>query len=268
MDGQSQPRWVFGQFEVDLESGELRRAGLRLALQGKPIEVLAALLAEPGRVVTRERLRRELWSDDLYGDVDHRLNNAVNRLRTALGDSASNPRFVETVPRRGYRFIAPIRALGAAASSPVARPRNHSPATAATAAAAILLVAVGAIAALRLESPGVTVEQSAQPQVEYLKGRHLWAKKEPEAVLRSRDYFLAAIEHDPSDGLAWTGLADAYNFMGGIGLMPRGEAYERATQAAETALDQDAGLGEAYASLAEARFRLGPDDEEVEPLFR
>jgi DNA-binding winged helix-turn-helix (wHTH) protein/Tol biopolymer transport system component len=98
----------FGVFEVDPRSGELRRNGIRVKLQEQPFQILLTLLEHPGGVVTREELRSRLWAEDTYVDFDHSLNAAVRRLRDALGDSAENPRFVETVARRGYRFLAPV----------------------------------------------------------------------------------------------------------------------------------------------------------------
>jgi len=101
----------FGAFEVDLRAGELRKNGIKLKFGGQPFQVLAILLEHPGDVVTREALQNRLWPDT-YVDVDHNLNTAVNKIREVLGDSAENPRFVETLPRRGYRFIAPITLNG------------------------------------------------------------------------------------------------------------------------------------------------------------
>jgi DNA-binding winged helix-turn-helix (wHTH) protein len=98
----------FGTFEVDLRAGELRRNGARVRLQEQPLQVLAMLLERPGEVVTREELHGRLWNSDTFVDFDHGLNAAIKRLRDALGDSAENPRFVETLARRGYRFIAPL----------------------------------------------------------------------------------------------------------------------------------------------------------------
>ena len=100
----------FGIFEADLSTGELRKSGAKIRLQEQPFQVLAALLERPGEVVTREDLRARIWSADTFVDFDHSLNTAMNKLRDALDDSAANPRFVETLARRGYRFIAPIRA--------------------------------------------------------------------------------------------------------------------------------------------------------------
>src|SRR5580692_4219892 len=101
----------FGVFEVDLRSGELRKKGVKIRLQGQPYLLLVTLLKQQGEVVAREEIRRTLWPEDTFVDFDHSLGTAVNKLREVLGDSASNPRFVETIPRRGYRFIAPIEAI-------------------------------------------------------------------------------------------------------------------------------------------------------------
>jgi DNA-binding winged helix-turn-helix (wHTH) protein len=103
----------FGTFELDLQSGEVRKGGLKLKLSGQPFQALAILLEHPGTVVTREELQKRLWPDT-FVDVDHNLNTAINKIREMLGDSAENPRFVETLPRRGYRFIAPVDVAGSA----------------------------------------------------------------------------------------------------------------------------------------------------------
>ena len=100
----------FGLFEADLQSGELLRQGTKVRLQEQPFQILSLLLEKPGEVVTREELRARLWPADTFVDFDHGLNAAIKRLRDALGDSAENPRFIETLARRGYRFIAPVEA--------------------------------------------------------------------------------------------------------------------------------------------------------------
>jgi DNA-binding winged helix-turn-helix (wHTH) protein/Tol biopolymer transport system component len=122
----------FGSFEADLRSGELRRAGLKVKLGGQPFDVLVTLLEKPGQVVTREELHDKLWAQDTFVDFEHGLNKAINKVREALGDDADNPRFIETLPRRGYRFLAPVgqsapelaidAALQPASPSPVALP--------------------------------------------------------------------------------------------------------------------------------------------------
>lgn len=111
----------FGVFELDLSAGELRKSGVKLRLQGQPFQVLALLLERAGDVVTREELQQKLWATDTFVDFDHSLNTAINKVREALGDSASSPRYVETLARRGYRFIAPVQND--------ARPDRAAPAT-------------------------------------------------------------------------------------------------------------------------------------------
>jgi TolB-like protein/DNA-binding winged helix-turn-helix (wHTH) protein/Flp pilus assembly protein TadD len=106
--------WLrFGVFELDLRAGELRKHGLRVRLQEQPLQVLAKLLEHPGEVVTREELQKKLWPADTFVDFDHGLNKTINKIRDALGDSADSPRFVETVARRGYRFIAEVKVADA-----------------------------------------------------------------------------------------------------------------------------------------------------------
>src|SRR3989441_6597382 len=115
MSGQ---HFSFGAFEVDLEAGEVRKHGIRLKLQEQPFQVLALLLRRPGQVVTREELRTQLWSADTFVDFEHDLHSAINKLREALGDSADNPRFVETLPRRGYRFVGTVDSVSGPAPAP------------------------------------------------------------------------------------------------------------------------------------------------------
>lgn len=95
----------FGQFELDQDAGQLRRDGTRVRLQEQPFQVLEILLENPGKVIPREELQRRIWPSDTFVDFDHGINNAIKRLRETLGDTAETPRYVETLPRRGYRFI-------------------------------------------------------------------------------------------------------------------------------------------------------------------
>ena len=114
----------FGVFELDLQSGELLKHGRRVRLSGQPARILAFLVRRPGELITREELEQELWPGDTHVNFGQSLNAAVKRLRHVLGDSAENPRFIETMPRRGYRFIAPAGAAGSAPSRPPGRPRQ------------------------------------------------------------------------------------------------------------------------------------------------
>ncbi|MGB2901108.1 MAG: winged helix-turn-helix domain-containing protein [Candidatus Acidiferrum sp.] len=135
----------FGVFEVDLRAGEVRKQGVRIKLQEQPFQVLTQLLKRPGEVVTREELRAQLWPSDTFVDFDNGLNTSINKLREALGDSADSPRFIETLPRRGYRFIAQVTgvdgktretATGVSAAAPT---RNRK----IVVAAAVVVLAAG-----------------------------------------------------------------------------------------------------------------------------
>lgn len=108
------PACRFGAFELDVEAGELRRDGRRLRLQPQPFKLLALLVNQAGRIVTREEIRRELWPDGTFVDFDQAVNFAIRQIRDALGDAADSPLYVETVPKRGYRFIAPLQQAGQA----------------------------------------------------------------------------------------------------------------------------------------------------------
>lgn len=167
----------FGVFELDLRAGELRRSGVKIKLQDQPFQVLALLLERPGEVVTREEVRKQLWPADTFVDFDHSLNAAIRRLRDALGDSAENPTFVETVARRGYRFLAPVSMApangnGVPAIPPVsAEAAIKSPAISRrwviVAASGVLLLlvglAVGFFFARHVPAPSRTSQLTANP---------------------------------------------------------------------------------------------------------
>ena len=110
-DQGSDRRYRFGIFEVDAATGELRRQGVRVKLNAQPFQLLLMLLDHPGALLTREEISRELWPDGTFVDSEHGVNAAVNRIRDAIGDTAGSPRFVETLARRGYRFVAPVERI-------------------------------------------------------------------------------------------------------------------------------------------------------------
>lgn len=110
-DQQPARRYRFGAFEADAATGELRRQGIRIKLNAQPFQVLLLLMDRAGQLLTREEISRELWPDGTFVDYEHGVNSAVNRIREALGDTAGNPRFVETLARRGYRFVAPVERI-------------------------------------------------------------------------------------------------------------------------------------------------------------
>ncbi len=127
MAGQSNKIFRFGVFEVDTSSGELRKSGIRLKLQEQPLQVLLIFLARPGQVITREELRNQLWPSDTFVDFDHSLNTMINKLRETLGDSASNSRFIETLPKRGYRFLPAVEAINGQSAGPEQVPAQQPP---------------------------------------------------------------------------------------------------------------------------------------------
>src|SRR5215469_4977275 len=106
----------FGPFEADLETGELRREGAKLPLQVQPFQVLAFFLEHPGDLITREQLRSHIWPNDTFVDFDHALNTSIAKIRLALGDDAEHPRYIETLPRRGYRLLVPVQRVSATAT--------------------------------------------------------------------------------------------------------------------------------------------------------
>src|SRR5246127_4197138 len=129
-----------GVFEIDLRAGELRKQGVRIKLQEQPFLVLKILVARPGEIVSREELRSQIWSADTFVDFDNGLNTAINKLREALGDSADSPRFIETLPRRGYRVIAPVTDVDGTTRGSPAEVRAATPAPSRKIAVAVALV--------------------------------------------------------------------------------------------------------------------------------
>ncbi|MGH9789335.1 MAG: LamG-like jellyroll fold domain-containing protein [Candidatus Acidiferrales bacterium] len=156
-------RW--GEFEFDPGRGELRRRGLKVKLQPMVLQVLSLLVERPGEVVTREKLHHEIWNGYAYSDFDHNLNIAINKLRAALSDPAKAPRFIETVPQSGYRFIAPVEfrpeTAPSSAAVPIAAPAMR-PRLAVGMAAALVLVFVGVLAFSRRVTPGTNPKSTTE----------------------------------------------------------------------------------------------------------
>ena len=183
MTGQiTNARLSFGLYEIDLQTGELWKAGFRIKLQGQPFKVLTTLLEKPGQVVTREELQSRLWGKDTVVDFDHSLGTAINKIREALGDSAENPRFIETLARRGYRFIAPVGVI-----EPIPSPSAEAPTSGDQAPARLVLPIVSAGAT----SIGHTGPPPAAAQ-------HLPAELATDAAVRPHRIF---------NTILWTALA-------------------------------------------------------------
>jgi TolB-like protein/DNA-binding winged helix-turn-helix (wHTH) protein/Tfp pilus assembly protein PilF len=170
----------FGIFEVNLDSGELRKRGVKVKLQEQPLQALLTLLERPGEVTKREDLQKRLWPTDTFGDFDRGLNRAINRLRIALGDDADNPKFVETMPQRGYRFLAPVETVATetlvSQPAPEERPRSHGVGLSLP-RRRVLAIAGGAVAVpllalgyRLLQSPSHRIESVAVLPLENLSG--------------------------------------------------------------------------------------------------
>lgn len=247
------------------QSGELLREDRRIRLQSQPLQVLEELLARPGELVTREHLIARLWPKGVV-DFDTALNSAVRRLRTALGDHAEAPRYIETIPRRGYRFIGclepPVVVPQVVSAAPDAPPRG-STATGpsrvrwwAPVAAALLVVAGAAalwtsrVEGLRDRSVGPPVSASAQANERYERAQFFFHRRSPGDVTLARKYYQEAIDLDPGHAPAWAGLAGTYWIDTVHGELPREQGLSKLRQAAERALALDPGSAEAHVRLA------------------
>jgi DNA-binding winged helix-turn-helix (wHTH) protein/Tfp pilus assembly protein PilF len=283
----------FGVFEADLRAGELRRNGVRVRLQDLPFRALTLLLSRPGEVIARDEFRQALWPPDIFVDFEQGISSAVMRLRDALGDSADNPIFIETIERRGYRWIGPIRQVEPV---PEESRENESPEKQATAAERpskpspwrMMVFAAPALALLfaawifhpgfrdtkasaksGLPSAG-KLHQPANREAEdlYLKGRFYWNKRTPESLSQALEAFTQAIAHDPNYSDAYVGLADSYNLLREFSAMPGNEAYFKAFAAAKKAVELDQQSSEAHASLAFVTFWGMWDAADAEKEFR
>jgi len=271
----------FADFVMDRDALELRRAGVRLRLQIQPFRMLEALIEQPGQVRTRDELRSRMWPARACVDFDHGLNNAVARLREALGDSADHPRFIETLPRIGYRFIYPAADVHVGTASPAAakntplvddaRPAGfrffaRSPMRTLIVASVIVLAGLVTIALHGRETlqqaagdSGTVASEPFSANAEawqlYVQGRHLWNQRSPDSVGRSASFFKRAIDLDPDFAAAYAGLADAYVLLGGASLVnvhqPE-DLRDAAIAAAARALELDDRLPESHSAMARA----------------
>jgi TolB-like protein/Flp pilus assembly protein TadD len=341
---------TFDSFEFDLQAGELRKRGLRMKLQPKAEAVLSLLVCNAGRIVTQEQLRQQLWPEETFGDFEHSIGVAIWKLRNVLSDRAENPRFIETIPRRGYRFIASItqiapppndakkmiavlpfedlgdgkdyfsdglaeelitqigrlnpKRLGVIARASAVRYKcSEKPLRTIAWELAVRYVATGTIrrakARLRItahlvraddqselwsESYDREVEDVIAVQVDiaeriakalavellpeqqalmkrpptrsleayefYLQGRYHWSKRATPGVKVAIEYFEKAIAVDPDYALAYAGLADCYLVIGLLGEIFPAEAFGKAKQYAEQALQLNHDLAEAHSSRA------------------
>jgi DNA-binding winged helix-turn-helix (wHTH) protein/Tfp pilus assembly protein PilF len=258
----------FGAFELDPRTGELRKHGIRIKLQDQPFKILAALLEKPGEVVTREELRQRIWGHDTFVDFDHGLSAAVNRLREALNDSADHPRYVETLARRGYRFIAPV----ARTPEPTVPQRGNKSYRKLAWLAGLAIVAVaGSLIAgflsFSLTRAPAHHEPSPQAQEAFEKGRVAWSQWTGEGARQAERFFQQAVAIDPNYARAYAWLSASHRQQATMGDADPREAYAEASQAAEKAIALDPQLSDGYHALA-TNFTFKPDWRAAERAFR
>ena len=283
----------FGMFEADVRAGELRRNGAKVRLQDLPFRALTLLLSRPGVVITREEFRQSLWPADVFVDFEQSISSAMMRLRDALDDSADNPIFIETVERRGYRWIAPIHPTGVVEpksldkETPQEKPREVIPVVPPQPPKSWLLLVTPLLILLALwllwpgnhifktrstsaAASGPAQHHSASREADdyYLKGRFYWNKRTPESLNQAVDAFHQAIARDPNYADAYVGLADCYNLLREFSILPANEAYFKAFAAAKKAVELDPQSSEAHTSLAFVTFWGMWDIPAAEAEFR
>jgi len=246
----------FGVFELSPATGELRRAGLRVRIQPQPLRVLEILASRSGEIVTREDLRQAVWGESTFVDFEHGLNFCINQVRRALGDSATAPRFVETVPRRGYRFIAPLERIepfvrpALAPVPPVTQraPRVRTGWRFAVVALAALLVGGGVERVP--EEPAIEMRPAAREA--YLKGLY-HTQRGPAEWVEGVRCLERAVAEEPSFRAAQTALAGAYVQLAEARLRPGREVFPLARSAAIAALRGPRESADAHVWLGVAR---------------
>jgi DNA-binding winged helix-turn-helix (wHTH) protein/Flp pilus assembly protein TadD len=258
----------FGVFELDEDSGELRKRGVKVRLADQPLQILRVLLDRPGQVVTRQEIQKRLWDSETFVDFDVGLNSAIRKLREALDDSAENPRFIETLPRRGYRFVGSLQSRPPAtivdplsvATQPFVSMRRRQW----TAASLLLAVAVigtlliyqrwhpHAIAHPLASAPARTsVPPGIKPEAyeAYLKGVSAAGQQTSEGFHNAVGYFETAVARQPDYAVAHTALAQAQLQLLFTGPQPPREVIPKAETEARAALQLDDTIAEAHRVL-------------------
>ena len=250
-------RLRLGAAVFDPKSGEVWQDGRRQQLAPQPSALLTLLIHQAGELVSREDAYRAIWPDETFVDREHGLNHCVRQLRRALGDDARAPRFIETLPRRGYRLVAPVTAVEAPARTPPRRTRTVlRVACGAVLVVGSLLLGRGAVDRLRTDAgsakaPATAVATTLESsglvaRDHYLRGRFLAARPSPSTLRRAIDHFHLALEADRTYASAGAALAAAYVDAVQIGMMPSVEGFRRAHAAASSALAIDLAQPEAY----------------------
>jgi DNA-binding winged helix-turn-helix (wHTH) protein/tetratricopeptide (TPR) repeat protein len=249
---------TFGPYRMDLDTGELHRSDIPVKLQHQPAKLLVLLVERAGELVTRDEIRRNVWGTDTFVDFDQSVNFCVRQIRTALHDNADTPCYLETLPRRGYRFIAPVQRVAERVNAlPVF---ERAPVGAARRALSRRLMVVSAVLVITIAAFGIggfkqhrlraaRVTSNANQHVEL--GRFFLNKVTQADTLTAIEHFEAATKEDPDFAPAYAGLADAYNQQAGVFVAAKPPTNVRllALRAATRAIQLDPTLAEAYTSL-------------------
>lgn len=218
----------FGSFELNPQAYELKNAGQAVKLERIPMELLLLLAARQGKLITREEIAAHIWGKDYFLDSESAINTAIRKLRNALGEDPEHPRFIETVPRKGYRFAAPLN---------------------------------GAV-------PLQNETTNPEAMQDYLRGRHYWNKKSEQSYEKAIECYRKSIDADAAFAPAHAGLAYCYVMMGIHGLRAPSELYPRARAAARSALEIDPDMADAYVVLADVSKGYEWDWAASEEFFR
>ena len=250
-------RVTFGPFQLDLDTHELNRSGLAVRLQPQPAKLLALLVEHAGRLVTRDEIRHNVWGPDTFVDFDQSVNFCVRQIRTALHDNADTPCYVETLPRRGYRFIAPVQNVENDAALPpatMAAPVVASPRRPRLPVAAVVIL-VGALVtggAMLQRARSIQPSPAASRAVQEVQlGRFFLDKVTARDARTAIEHFKAALREDAHSAPAYAGLAEAYNQLGSVFIADQPPVNVRllALRSAIRAIELDPKLADAYATL-------------------
>jgi DNA-binding winged helix-turn-helix (wHTH) protein len=258
---QGDGEWRFGQFTVDTRTHEVRGNGRVVRLAEKPFLVLAALLENAGELVTREELHRRLWADETFVDFDNNLNTAVASLRELLGDSARSPRYIETLPRLGYRLIAAVEPphQGSSTSVPTETGRNAPRAVLAFAVTVVVLV-LGALVGFVWTGKPAPFRWHTTPQAgpargspAYADGAYLLEQSNPDGLRRATELLARAVSEDPGHADAHAALAEAWLRLA-LGRLVQTEAgFAQAESHAQRAMEIDQSVASSHRTMAMIR---------------
>lgn len=268
----------FGDFRLNVETGELLDGnGEIVKLQQQPAQVLTLLASRPNELVTREDIQKLLWSNDTFVDFEQGVNYCIKQIRVALNDDAKTPKFVETLPRRGYRFVAEVESLnGNSAVSKVQteilnQTKSNSFRPIFYGLAVLLILFLGTALVWNFvatnEPVGLT-SRNPEAQDAFLKGKHLFAKGDAESLKSSIEFFDQAVHNDEKFASAFASRADAFYQLGLLGIAQTAEVFPKAKADATRAIELNKNLSDAHTILGSIAFRYDWDFPQSENHFK